>query len=341
MRLQGNLLHFMNSFFDNPGIYSCAIDCFLEVSRYLFQPAFLDLSVRTEFIDLLHNALLEYSNISEKTSNTLPQVREPVWYYLRQHCSTLLPRDSNASFSQIFEERTFGKLNPDEMNLFMTQRTFESHCQTCQKTVTSNMKLFLIYVSNSSLKQTGFDISCWPMSVSHIFKKPKKIVCKHCSESNVSDPICTSVVNSKFVFIEFSDEIVNCVTIHEHTEFDNSSYTLHGLVRCYQRHFTCAIKIENKWIYFDDMCNTVQEFTSLNQLFSYYREGHECQLPTTKRGNTLSVTAFGRILAAFLNEDVYEYRNDVDKLTEKLLMLESTDFHISQNGRLVTKMQSH
>ena len=284
MRLQGNLLHFINSFFDNPGIYSCAIDCFLEVSRYLFQPAFLDLSVGTEFIDLLHNSLLEYSNISEKTSNTLPQVRELVWYYLRQHCSTFLPRDSNASFSQIFEERTFGKLNPDEMNLFMTQRTFESHCQTCQKTVTSNMKLFLIYVSNSSLKQTGFDISCWPMSVSHIFKKPKKIVCKHCSESNVSDPICTSVVNSKFVFIEFSDEIVNCVTIHEHTEFDNSSYTLQGLVRCYQRHFTCAIKIENKWIYFDDMCNTVQEFTSLNQLFSYYREGHECQLPTTKRG---------------------------------------------------------
>ena len=110
MRLQGNLLHFINSFFDNPGIYSCAIDCFLEVSRYLFQPAFLDLSVGTEFIDLLHNSLLEYSNISEKTSNTLPQVRELVWYYLRQHCSTLLPRDSNASFSQIFEERTFGKL---------------------------------------------------------------------------------------------------------------------------------------------------------------------------------------------------------------------------------------
>ena len=146
MRLQGNLLlHFMNSLFENQGIYSCAIDCFLEVSRYLFQPAFLNLSVRTEFIDLLHNALLEHS----KKSNTLPQIREPVWYYLRQHCSTLLSRDSNASFRQIFEERTFGKLNPDEMNLFRTQRTFESHRQTCQKTVTSIMKLFLIYAGPS------------------------------------------------------------------------------------------------------------------------------------------------------------------------------------------------
>ena len=60
-----------------------------------------------------------------------------------------------------------------------------------------------------------------------------------------------------------------------------------------------------------------------------------------KEENMLCVTAFGRVLAAFLNEDVHEYRNDIDKLTEKLLMLESTDFHISQNGRLVTKMQSH
>ena len=56
---------------------------------------------------------------------------------------------------------------------------------------------------------------------------------------------------------------------------------------------------------------------------------------------TFSVTAFGRVLAAFLNKDVYEYRNDVDTLIEKLLMLESTDFHVSQNGRRVTKMQFH
>ena len=137
--------HVMNSLYSEPGNVSCAIDCFLEVSRYLFQPAFLNLSVRTEFIDLLCNALPEYSNISEKNSNTLPQIREPVWYYLRQHCNSFLPRDKNACFSQIFEERTFGKLNPDEMNVFMTQRKFESNCHTCQKTVTSNLKLFLIY----------------------------------------------------------------------------------------------------------------------------------------------------------------------------------------------------
>ena len=60
-----------------------------------------------------------------------------------------------------------------------------------------------------------------------------------------------------------------------------------------------------------------------------------------KEEKTFSVTAFGRVLAAFLNKNVNEYRNDVDTLIEKLLMLESTDFRVSQNGRLVTKMQFH
>jgi hypothetical protein len=75
------------------------------------------------------------------------------------------------------------------------------------------------------------------------------------------------------VFIEFSNEIMNCVTMHEQAEFNNSSYTLQGLVRCYQRHFTCAIKIEDKWIYFDDMCSTVQEFTLLHRLKQHYPVG--------------------------------------------------------------------
>jgi hypothetical protein len=181
--------------------------------------------------------------------------------------------DINASFSQIFEERTFGKLNPEEMNLFMSQRTFESHCNKCQKTVTSNMRLFLIYVSNASLKQTGFDPTSSPLFVSQIFMRPRKLVCKHCSESVVSDTVCKSAVNSNFVFIEFLNEIMNCVTIHEETELNNSPYSLQGLVRCYQRHFTCSIKMEGKWVYFDDMWSTVQLFSSLQELKQHYPVG--------------------------------------------------------------------
>lgn len=60
-----------------------------------------------------------------------------------------------------------------------------------------------------------------------------------------------------------------------------------------------------------------------------------------KEDKIISVTAFATVLNAFLNEDVYTYRDKVDDLIEKLLLLESTDFHLSQNGRLVSKIGTH
>ena len=46
--------------------------------------------------------------------------------------------------------------------------------------------------------------------------------------------------------------------------------------------------------------------------------------------NSVSVTAFPKVITAFLNEDIYSYRDDTDGLIEKLLLLECVDFHLSQ-----------
>ena len=43
----------MNSVFVNPGIYSCAVDAFLEVSTHLFFPYLSHLPARNEFTDVL------------------------------------------------------------------------------------------------------------------------------------------------------------------------------------------------------------------------------------------------------------------------------------------------
>ena len=40
----------MNSVFVNPGIYSCAVDTFLEISTHLFLPYVSNLRIRNEFI---------------------------------------------------------------------------------------------------------------------------------------------------------------------------------------------------------------------------------------------------------------------------------------------------
>lgn len=64
-------------------------------------------------------------------------------------------------------------------------------------------------------------------------------------------------------------------------------------------------------------------------------------LQLEKGDKTISVTAFPKVLATFFNEDIYSYKDNTEALIEKILLLESVDFQLSQNGRLVTKMVSH
>ena len=55
----------------------------------------------------------------------------------------------------------------------------------------------------------------------------------------------------------------------------------------------------------------------------------------------LSLFSLAKVLSDFLQEDVYFYKDNTDALTEKLLYMEKVDFHVSQNGKLVTKMINH
>lgn len=42
----------------------------------------------------------------------------------------------------------------------------------------------------------------------------------------------------------------------------------------------------------------------------------------------------------YLNEDIFQYKDNVDELMEKLLLLEKVDFELSTNGsgRMITEM---
>ena len=106
--------------FVQPGVYSCAIDCLLEMSTYLFLPDLSKLTARSQFPELLFATASDCQNQGGNPIH-FAGIREPVWSYLRDHRSLFQVRDCNASFSQIFKEKTFGKLNPDEVNLFATE----------------------------------------------------------------------------------------------------------------------------------------------------------------------------------------------------------------------------
>ena len=102
----------MNLVFVNPGIYSCAVDAFLEVSTQLFLPFLSNLPAKkNEFIDLLQfNACSDYIS-SREDSLLLGEIREPEWLYIIDHCSSFVARVCNACFSQVFERRTLRFMN--------------------------------------------------------------------------------------------------------------------------------------------------------------------------------------------------------------------------------------
>lgn len=60
-----------------------------------------------------------------------------------------------------------------------------------------------------------------------------------------------------------------------------------------------------------------------------------------KEDKFYSVTAFPKALSAFLQKDVIPFKDDTDTFTAELLVLENVDFQLSQNGNLITKINSH
>ena len=117
---------------------------------------------------------------SPENSNLLEEIKEPLWAYLREQCPSFLARDCNACFSQIFEERTFGKLTPDEMNIFSSLRTFQSFCETCQKDVVLNSSILINFVTRSALQICELNYNSWPQFVSAIQTQPGKLNCPDC-----------------------------------------------------------------------------------------------------------------------------------------------------------------
>lgn len=60
-----------------------------------------------------------------------------------------------------------------------------------------------------------------------------------------------------------------------------------------------------------------------------------------KDNKQTSVTAFAKTLSSFLDEDVYQYKDNEEALTEKLLLLDYVDFYLSATGRLITSKTKH
>ena len=159
--------HFMKTVFVSLGIYSCAVDAFLEISTHLFLQYLSNLRIRNELTDLLFNVCSHYMS-SRQDSSLWREIRAPVWSYIIDLCSSFAARDCNACFSQIFEKRTFGYLSEEEERFFMTLRTFDSFCSSCSKFVTLNSSILLTVGTPYVLNQLGLDNNMWPLFVTEM-----------------------------------------------------------------------------------------------------------------------------------------------------------------------------
>ena len=181
--------------------------------------------------------------------------------------------DCNACFSEIFKEQTFGKLNLEESDLFITRTIFESQCNTCNQKVIMNSNIFATFVTRRELNKYSYDTLSWPSYLSHIYTQPGKLSCAQCEEFT-DDPMIKSVSPSHFLFVEFAIDVMSELVFFERIQVGDLHYVLKSLVRCYHSHFTCAIKANNgAWIYIDDMSTSVQEFSTLNILHQFYQDG--------------------------------------------------------------------
>ena len=260
----------MNSFFVNPGIYSCAVDACLEISTHLFLPYLSNLHTRNGFTDLLFNVCSHYISLREDSS-LLREIREPVWSYIIDLCRSFAARDCIACFGQIFEKRTFGCLNEEEENLFVTQRTFDSFCRSCSSSVTLNSSILLTVVTACGLNQLGLDNNMWPIFVTQLHTNPGRLNCTNC-DTQTSEPVLRNVLNSRFLFIEFSPAVMKDINVFEEIEISGAQYKLRGVVRCTcnNHHFTCAVKHHSacKWTYFDDLSVNLQEFSNFRSVIA-------------------------------------------------------------------------
>ena len=103
-------IHFMNACIDTPSVYSCAVDCFLEICFRLFVKDLHDISPdrHSNIFEAVVGAIDIYeAAIISSYTNLLSQLRQPIWDYIVSTCSSFVFKNCDAEFSQIFTGNNF------------------------------------------------------------------------------------------------------------------------------------------------------------------------------------------------------------------------------------------
>ena len=251
------IVHFQNACkTTNNRYFSCAIDCFLELSYRVFLPELLS---KANFCDLsgFFNTMfmagmteIEYDHdIDFRTNalNLLHEIREPIWRKVMENCNSFQLRNSDAQFSEIFSSNFFKILSQQEKQIFQSEVSAKGVCSKCHIEKELNSPVLVNYISEAEYPELLLNESGWPKAINIMGEGSG--VCDSCYEII---PNYSRVNLAHHVFVEFSSELVNKCSFLEVIRVKDCCYKLVALVRNSTANFTFAILSGNEWNYFDD-----------------------------------------------------------------------------------------
>ena len=265
--------HLQNALRDDPNVYSCAIDSFIEIIYHVIFPKLTDISDLTNFVQLLYNSCHFYMNRKMEVTSTgqkdyrslAMNVRHPIWEYVKYFCPSFRAMDSNAQFSEIFQEHVFGGLNDIEEALLKTTYSYNQECQSCNNVCDGNLSTFIQYFSWDA--ELDFNIcQNWPTVLFSEDYFVPSIICSNCAESiRLTNSYISPAQN---LFIELAPNIMNFLLIPEQFQLGNLVYKLSACVRNSERHFSSAVHnlSLNKWQYIDDLSSSSEVYVSFYHL---------------------------------------------------------------------------
>ena len=271
-----NSYHLMNTVRERPGVYSCAIDSFIELCFYNLYPVLANLYPHlTPFLLMIHDCCKKYS---QHTLTAVPrirflyellsiEVRQPIWDFIIHNCNSFRNRDPNAQFSEIFRHAVFGQLNVSEIGTFISRCTFDRFCHSCNIKSPGFEEILLHYVDCSNPSRET--VTDWPLLLVNF--KSITPLCPSCNQNVVTTNFF--IEPSVVLFIEFSPNLMDIVEYHEDLMLHEENYKLCGVVRNSGAHFSIAVRYKNIWIYIDDLKTSKEKFTSFTEVKNSYPNG--------------------------------------------------------------------
>ena len=211
------------------GKFSCAVDCFLELCFFVFQNHLHNIALN-EFFQIVHE-----SCNARQILGVVEDVRDPLWSWIRNHKASFFAMIADAVFSDIFSERTFGRMTDELKSFFILQQYNQSSCTLCRNQIVKNTDICVLYITSPRLSSIEFE-----SSVSEAFlPNTRALYCDVCQKhsGDVSE-LQHFVILPTFLKIELSSHCIDHILFPLTMEVLENFYLVKAVVRCSSQHFT-------------------------------------------------------------------------------------------------------